>query len=103
MLPGVALPWIALAGFVWPSDPRRRGGVAALLALDILAGEPFTRLTAGRLLRDLGAAETAAGPPPWPRGRRRRGRRGRYPAVPMFSTFGNAPPQVRFRLLATLQ
>jgi hypothetical protein len=111
MLPGVALlPWIALAGFRLAGRPSARAAaiVAALLALDILAGEPFT-LALGLLA----VVSFAAWAP--------RGNRGRaallglaaaaaatvaagIQLVPMFLYLPETlRSQVRFRLLATLQ
>ena len=111
MLPGVALlPWIALAGFRLAERPTARAAaiVAALLALGILAGEPFT-LALGLLA----VASFAIGAP---RGNRARGLLLGLAAsavailaagiqlVPMFLYVPETlRAQVRFRLLATLQ
>ncbi|HKB69336.1 MAG TPA: hypothetical protein VKH46_00710 [Thermoanaerobaculia bacterium] len=111
MLPGAALlPWAALAGERLAARPdiRRAAAVAALLALDVLAGEPFT-LGLATLAVFVFAAAAEPG---------KRARAGLLAAaacavaivaagiqlLPMFLYLpGTFRAQVRFRLLATLQ
>ena len=111
MIAGAAiLPWAALAGLRLAETPRlrRAAAVAALLGLDVLAGEPFTLALAALFVFAFAAAAE----------RERRGRALLFSMaacvaaavaagiqlVPMFlylpETFR---AQVRFRLLATLQ
>ena len=111
MLPGLALlPWIGLTGLRLAEGPtlRRAARVAALLALDVLGGEPFTIALALLIL-----AAWAATARPGLRARTAAFAVGAFAAailaagVQLVPTLLYLPEtfraQVRFRLLAVLQ